>query len=88
VETYHINATSVWETMFQLTKDGDEAILGTLIYPKWYSYNAQLDLTGDKIYVLEQSGFWGNSVVLKDDDRILMQCHSNWKGHILTESLL
>jgi hypothetical protein len=72
METYHINATSVWETMFHLTKDGDETILGTLIYPKWYSYDAQLEVTDDKRYVLEQTGFWGNSVVLKDDEKILM----------------
>ena len=85
---YHINASSIWETTFQLTKDGDEVILGNLIYPKWYSYDAQIELANNTKYTLEQTGFWGTHVVLKDGEKILMTCHSNWKGHILMESYL
>ncbi len=86
--TYHINASSVWETTFHLSKEGDETILGSLIYPKWFSYEAQIELPKNRNYALEQTGFWGTTIVLKSEEKVLMNCQTNWKGHILIESHL
>jgi hypothetical protein len=88
MKTFHINASSLWETTFHLTKDGEERILGTLIYPKWYSYDARIELANNRNYTLEQTGFWGTTVALKSEHKELMNCQTNWKGHILIESHL
>ncbi len=83
---YTAKATTAMGRTFHLTKG--EEFIGLLNYDKWYSFNARIELASETTYSLEQTGFWGTSVALKEGDKLLMNCLMNWKGHIILESFL
>lgn len=72
-------ATSVGTRSLQLF-DYRQLFLAELIYPKWYSFHATIQMPQQKSYQLVLSGFWQSTIQLKDEDQVLLEFSLEWKG--------
>lgn len=61
----------------------DDKVIGELIYKKWYSFNAEIQLSNGATYQLEPKGFWDSTIELKDDAKVLLEFKMGWKGIII-----
>ena len=66
---------------FSLLKDGME--IGRLNYEKWFSFKAELTLGQTETYQVEPQGFWGTTIELKQNEKILLDFKMNWNGSII-----
>lgn len=62
------------------TLTNNDALLGELLYKKWYSFNAEIHLPNLTQYSLEPKGIWDSKIILKQDEKVLLDFKMNWKG--------
>jgi hypothetical protein len=62
-----------------------EQELGSLIYPKWYSFDAQVSLANGKAYYFKSKGVWQNKIELWDQDNNLSDINykMGWTGMVI-----
>ena len=71
---YKANATNSHN--FSLTFDNQK--VGELVYKKWYSFSAEIQMTDSTKYQLEPKGFWDSKIELKDDTQTLLEFKMGW----------
>ena len=76
---YKANATN----SHNFTLRFDYQKVGELVYKKWYSFSAEIQMTDGKKYQLEPTGFWDSKIELKDDTQTLLEFKMGWKGIII-----
>lgn len=76
---YKANATN----SHNFTLRFDYQKVGELVYKKWYSFSAEIQLTDGSNYQLEPTGFWDSKIELKDDTQTLLEFKMGWKGIII-----
>ncbi len=72
------NVTSTNYRNFNLALEGSP--LAELIYPKWYSFKAEIILADNTQLLLEPKGFWDAKIELKKDEEVLLNFKLGWKG--------
>lgn len=77
-------AKSVNSLTFDLTKD--DRLVGQLSYKSWFRFDALMVLTNNETYQVEPKGFWGTTIELKSNERVLLQFSMNWSGDIVIET--
>lgn len=65
----------------------ESGTLGELIYPKWYTFNAEIVLNKTSKYQLELDGFWDSKIKLKEGDVVLLEFKIGWNGVELHSNL-
>ncbi|AZB25797.1 hypothetical protein [Chryseobacterium bernardetii] len=68
---------------FELNKD--DQLIGKLIYKNWFRFNAEIE-TSNHFYLIEPKGFWGTTIELKDQDKVLLKFRMNWNGEIVIQT--
>lgn len=76
-------AKSINSLTFEVTTEG--RAVGKLIYKSWFRFNAELQ-TSVHSYQIEPKGFWGTTIELKDDEKILLKFRLNWNGEIVVQT--
>jgi len=76
---YKANATN----SHNFTLRFDYQKVGELVYKKWYSFSAEIQMTDGTKYQLEPTGFWDSKIELKDDTQTLLEFKMGWKGIII-----
>ena len=76
---YKANATN----SHNFTLRFDYQKVGELVYKKWYSFSAEIQMTDSTKYQLEPTGFWDSKIELKDDTQTLLEFKMGWKGIII-----
>ena len=66
---------------FQLL-DENQKVLGEIIYPKWYSTNAELR-TNSKVFKITAKGFWTTSIEVLDTEKTILKFKMSWSGNII-----
>ena len=69
---------------FEITKE--EKLIGKLAYTSWFKFNAVIEIANGKIYQVEPKGFWGTTIELKDQERVLLKFRMNWNGEIVVQT--
>jgi len=69
---------------FGLTK-GDE-LIGKLIYKSWFRFNALIEIANSLNYQVEPKGFWGTTIEIKDNDKVLLEFTMNWNGEVVIQT--
>lgn len=77
----HYKANSINDRNFNLTFDNQS--IGNLIYKKWYSFNAEIQLAEGAKYQLEAKGVWDSTIELKDGSKVLLDFKMGWDGIII-----
>lgn len=78
-------AKSINSRNFELL-DENETPLGEIIYPKWYSTNAEIHIEA-KIYKIEAKGFWTTSLEILEYEKVLLKFKMSWSGNIVVTDL-
>ena len=73
-------ATAKKYTDFKITKDGMQ--IATLNYKNWFKFNAEIEILNSK-YQVEPKGFWGTTVEVLDEKKVLLKFTMNWDGNIV-----
>lgn len=68
---------------FEVTHD--DWLVGKLTYKNWFSFNAEIETLGHS-YQVEPKGFWGTTIELKDNERVLLKFRMNWNGEIVVQT--
>ena len=76
---YKANSTN--SRNFSLT--ADNVNIGELKYTKWYSFNAEIVLADNSLYLLEPKGFWDSKIELKKGEKIVLDFEMGWKGIVI-----
>ena len=74
-------AKSTDSRSFALLSNG--VLLGSLQYPKWYSFKAEAVLADDSKFDLEPRGFWDSKIELKQGEKVLLDFKMGWKGIVI-----
>jgi hypothetical protein len=69
---------------FSLTMNDKK--IGTLIYEKWFSFKAKMALLETKHFQIEPKGFWGTTIELIQDGKVLLNFKMNWNGNIIVHT--
>ncbi|MBE4949317.1 hypothetical protein [Chryseobacterium culicis] len=69
---------------FEITKE--EKLIGKLTYTSWFKFNAVIEIAGGQTYQVEPKGFWGTTIELKDQERVLLKFRMNWNGEIVVQT--
>jgi hypothetical protein len=77
-------AKSSNSSTFELTQ-GEEWI-GKLIYKSWFRFTASIELANSAHYQLVPKGFWGTTIELKDNERVLLNFSMHWNGSIVLQT--
>lgn len=64
----------------------DNKLTGTITYKSWFNFNAVIELANDHNYQIEPKGFWGTTIELKDNDKVLLKFRMNWNGEIVVQT--
>ncbi|NIF06275.1 hypothetical protein F3J23_12580 [Chryseobacterium sp. Tr-659] len=78
---YH--AKSINSLSFEVSKDSQ--FVGRLIYKSWFKFNAEIEI-GNRFYLVEPKGFWGTTIELKDNERVILKFRMNWNGEIVIQT--
>jgi len=76
---YKVNSTNSRD--FVLTMNN--AKIGELKYPKWYSFKAEMLLADNSIYQLEPKGLWDSKIELKQGEKTFLYFEMGWKGIVI-----
>ncbi|MDR6920233.1 MULTISPECIES: hypothetical protein [Chryseobacterium] len=76
-------AKSINSLTFEVTDEGHT--IGKLIYKGWFSFNAEIQ-TSEVSYQIEPKGFWGTTIELKDNEKVLLKFRLNWNGEIVVQT--
>lgn len=60
--------------------------IGRVIYEKWFSLKAEITLEGAITYQIEPKGFWGTTIELKQNEKLILNFKMNWSGNIIINS--
>ncbi|QJX45505.1 hypothetical protein HMJ29_00540 [Hymenobacter taeanensis] len=71
---------------FQLLANG--TVLGHLRYTEWFSLKAVITLANGMSFQIEPRGFWGTTIELKDQEKVLLTFKMHWAGKIIIKSRL
>lgn len=71
----------------QFTLQDDATNIGTLVYPKWYSLTADIEIGGLPKYKVGPKDIWGTTMELKEGDAVLVKLKINWKGNAVVHLL-
>ncbi|MBK8633717.1 MAG: hypothetical protein IPN72_09210 [Saprospiraceae bacterium] len=77
----HYKANSTNSQNFELSIDGKK--IGELIYKKWYSFQAEIQMINGRHYALEPKGFWDSKIELIDGSNTILDFKMGWKGIII-----
>ena len=69
---------------FDLTRN--EKFIGRLSYKNWYSFKASIELADNSTYQIEEKGFWGTTIELKHNEKLLLNFKMNWNGEIVVQT--
>lgn len=69
---------------FDVTRD--DTFIGKLFYASWFKFNAVIEMADYSHYHIEPKGFWGTTIELKDQDRVLLKFRMNWNGEIVIQT--
>ncbi|MEG0928791.1 MULTISPECIES: hypothetical protein [Chryseobacterium] len=69
---------------FEVTKD--DKLIGKLSYKNWFKFNAIIDIADHQSYQVEPKGFWGTTIELKEDEKVLLKFRMNWNGEIIVQT--
>ncbi|MET3037142.1 hypothetical protein ABXT08_13610 [Chryseobacterium sp. NRRL B-14859] len=69
---------------FEVTKDNQ--LIGTLTYTTWFKFNAVIEIGAHQRYQVEPKGFWGTTIELKDQEKVLLKFRMNWNGEIVVQT--
>lgn len=69
---------------FDVTQGGKS--IGKLSYKSWFQFNALIEMANNKNYQVEPKGFWGTTVELKDNEKLLLKFQMNWNGEIVIQT--
>lgn len=57
-------------------------LIGTLVYPKWYSYNkADITVGENLLYRVEPQGFWQSKIEVLKDNALVLNVNSKFSGY-------
>lgn len=76
-----MKAECINQRTFELTDN--ERLVGTLIYPSIFSYDAEIELPNSDCYSIRSDGFFGTSVKVTKNNIELANLRMNWKGQIV-----
>ncbi|MCB2409098.1 hypothetical protein [Hymenobacter lucidus] len=79
-------ATATDTKVFQLLSE--ETVVGMLQYTEWYTFKAAAALADGSSFQITPKGFWGTTIELKDQDKVLLSFKMNWDGSIIIKSRL
>jgi hypothetical protein len=60
--------------------------IGRLTYESWFKFNSSLVLSGGSTYRIEPRGFWGTTIELKDNEKVLAIFTMHWNGEIVIQA--
>lgn len=77
-----VNGKNVYTAVY------NDALIGRIEYPKWYSMNkAIITLADDSVFNLEPKGFWQSKQQLSKGNAVLLDVKNTWKGYSLTKPI-
>ena len=79
MKEYKVNSKDT--KSFYLLQDGLE--IGSLVYEKWFSFKAEMNLQKKDTFQIEPKGFWGTTIELKQHGKVLLNFKLNWNGNII-----
>ncbi len=63
-----------------------ETVMGTLVYPKWYSEKAEITLDKDTVFKVVAKSFWKATQQVFRDKEVFLDIKANWKGgYVITK---
>ncbi len=68
---------------FEVTQDNN--LIGKLTYQSWFKFNASAMLGNGSTYQIEPKGFWGTTIELKDNEKVLANLKMHWNGDIVIQ---
>jgi hypothetical protein len=71
---------------FEVTQS--DKLIGRLTYGSWFKFNSSLVLSGGSTYQIEPKGFWGTTIELKDNEKVLANFTMHWNGEIVIQTSL
>jgi hypothetical protein len=71
--------------VFEISDENN--IIAELIYPKWYSYDAELKFNNSE-YQFKSVGFWGTKLVLNQNDKSLFSFRLHWNGGLEIKDII
>ncbi len=80
---YKVNSRNT--KYFSLIKAEKE--IGNLVYEKWFSFNAEINLDSNRDYLIKPKGFWGTIIELKQNDKLLLNFKMHWNGNIIIKTV-
>jgi hypothetical protein len=72
-----ITITSEKDRRFTASIDGK--VVGTLLYPKWYSQDAEI-MIGSSAYSIKPRGFWKMGSEVLKDGKPIFEVANKWRG--------
>ena len=69
---------------FDVTRN--DKFIGRLSYKNWYSFKASIELADNSTYQVEEKGFWGTTIELKQNEKLLLNFKMNWNGDIIVQT--
>ena len=69
---------------FDLTKD--DQLIGKLSYKSWFKFDAKMEIADKANYQVEPKGFWGSTIEIKDNEKVLLKFKMNWNGEIIVQT--
>lgn len=76
-----MKAECINQQTFELTDN--ERLIGMLIYPSIFSFDAEIKLPNSDHYLIRSDGFFGTNIKVTNDHVELANLRMNWKGQIV-----
>lgn len=64
----------------------DDKPTGKITYKSWFNFNAVIELANHQSFQIEPKGFWGATIELKDNEKVLLKFRMNWNGEIIVQT--
>jgi hypothetical protein len=65
-----------------------DLLIGKLTYQSWYKFDASAVLANGSTYQIVQKGFWGTTIEVKDNEKVLANFSMHWNGEIVIQLIL
>jgi len=76
---YKANSTN--QRNFSLTED--DKLIGELVYPKWFSFKADVNIDDKTEYKFVAKGRWNYKIELQQNEKSVLELKISWKGIII-----
>lgn len=76
-----MKAECINQQTFELTDN--ERLVGALIYPSIFSFDAEIELPNSDRYLIRSDGFFGTNIKVTRNHVELANLRMNWKGQIV-----